>query len=38
MIQYRPHRGGLAEAMAEAKTFATIAEMKEHICNEDDFF
>ena len=38
MVQYRPHRGGLAEAMSEAKTFTTIAEMKEHICNENDFF
>ena len=38
MVRYRPHRGGLAEAMAESKAFATITEMKEHICNEDEFF
>ena len=31
MIKYRPHRGGLAEAMAEAKEFDTIEEMKEHV-------
>ena len=37
MVKYRPHRGGLKEAMAEAKTFNTIDEMKEHICNEDLF-
>lgn len=32
MIIYRPHRGGLAEAMAEAKEFQTEEEMKQHIC------
>lgn len=31
MIIYRPHRGGLAEAMAEAKEFQTEEEMKQHI-------
>lgn len=31
MIIYRPHRGGLAEAMAEAKEFETEEEMKWHI-------
>lgn len=31
MIIYRPHRGGLAEAMAEAKEFETEEEMKRHI-------
>lgn len=31
MIVYRPHRGGLAEAMAEAKEFETEEEMKRHI-------
>lgn len=31
MIIYRPHKGGLAEAMAEAKEFETEEEMKQHI-------
>lgn len=31
MIIYRPHRGGLAEAMAEAKEFQTEKDMKKHI-------
>lgn len=31
MIIYRPHRGGLAEAMAEAREFETEEEMKHHI-------
>jgi len=31
MIIFRPHRGGLAESMAEAKEFDTVEEMKEHI-------
>lgn len=31
MIIFRPHRGGLAESMAEAKEFNTVEEMKEHI-------
>ena len=31
MIIYRPHRGGLKEAMAEAKEFQTEEEMKQHI-------
>lgn len=31
MIIYRPHRGGLAEAMAEAKEFETEEEMKRYI-------
>jgi hypothetical protein len=31
MIKYRPHRGGLADSMAEAREFATIDEMKEYI-------
>lgn len=34
MIIYRPHRGGLAEAMALAKEFESIEEMKEHIVQE----
>lgn len=31
MIIYRSHRGGLAEAMAEAKEFETEEEMKQYI-------
>lgn len=31
MIFYRPHRGGLKEAMGESKTFNTLNEMIEHI-------
>ena len=31
MIIYRPHRGGLAEAMAEAQTFEDTDAMKAHI-------
>lgn len=31
MIIFRPHRGSLDEAMAEAKEFNTVEEMKEHI-------
>ena len=31
MIIYRPHRGGLAEAMAETKEFETEEEMKRYI-------
>lgn len=38
MVKYRPHRGGLVEAMAEAKEFKTVEEMIAHICAEDDFF
>lgn len=34
MIIYRPHRGGFAEAMALAKEFESIEEMKEHIVQE----
>lgn len=34
MVIYRPHRGGFAEAMALAKEFATIEEMKRHIVQE----
>ena len=38
MVKYRPHRGGLAEAMAEAREFETLEEMIAYICAEDDFF
>lgn len=31
MIKYRPHRGGLDEAMKECKEFSDIAEMLKHI-------
>lgn len=31
MIIFRPHRRMLDEAMAEAKEFDTVEEMKEHI-------
>ncbi|WP_297419735.1 hypothetical protein [Clostridium sp.] len=31
MIIYRPHRRDLADAMAEAKEFDTVEEMKEYI-------
>lgn len=31
MIIYRPHRGGLAEALAEAKEFQSEEEMKSYI-------
>lgn len=31
MIIYRPHRGLLSEAMAEAKEFENVEEMKKHI-------
>lgn len=34
MIIYRPHRGGLAEAMAEAQEFETEEEMKRYIYEE----
>lgn len=31
MIIYRPHRGGLAEAMAEAEEFDSIEDIKKHL-------
>lgn len=33
-ILYRPHCGGLAEAMAEVKEFSTLKEMFEYIVKE----
>lgn len=33
MVIYRPHRGALKEAMAEAKEFNSIDEMKQYICD-----
>lgn len=38
MIKYRPHRGGLAEAMQESKEFGNINDMIEYICSLDDLF
>ncbi len=34
MLIYRPHRGSLADAMAEAKTFNSFDEIKEYVANE----
>ena len=34
MIKYRPQRGGLDEAMAEAREFDTVEDMKRHILQE----
>jgi len=34
MIKYRPHKGKLAEAIAEAKEFETVDEMKEFLYKE----
>ena len=31
MVIYRPHRGGLAESLAEAKEFETFEDMKQYI-------
>lgn len=31
MIKFRPHKGGLIEAMKEYKEFDTIDEMKNHV-------
>lgn len=36
MIIYRPHRGSLADAMAEAKEFNNEQEMKEYIVKQWD--
>lgn len=39
MIVYRPHRGTLADAMAEAKEFNTELEMKKYIVEQwNDYF
>lgn len=35
-ILYRPHRGGLAEAMAEKKEFTTLKEMFEYIVKQQE--
>lgn len=37
-IIYRPHRGGLAESMAEAKEFNSIKDMKNYIVSTWDGF
>lgn len=34
MVIYRPHKGGLKEAMAEAKESNSIDEMKQYVCDE----
>lgn len=34
MLIYRPHRGGLADAMVEARTFASFDEIREYVANE----
>ena len=34
MLIYRPHRGSLEDAMAEAKTFNSFDEIKEYVANE----
>lgn len=33
-VLYRPHRGSLADAMAEMRTFTTIADMVKYICEQ----
>lgn len=38
MIFYRPHRGGLKEAMDKAVLFNTVNEMIEHIAKEYNSF
>ena len=30
-VKYRPHRGGLAEAMAEMREFETVEDIKKHV-------
>lgn len=35
MIKFRPHRGGLAESLAETKVFNTIEEMEDYIRSND---
>lgn len=34
MLIYRPHRGSLAEAMKEAKTFNSLEDIKNYVANE----
>ena len=34
MVKYRPHRGSLADAMAEYKEFDSVDEMIHHIVHE----
>lgn len=33
MLIYRPHRGSLADAMEEARTFNSFDEIKEYVAN-----
>ena len=37
MIMYRPHRGGLAEAMLESKEFYTVEDMLDWICTKHNY-
>lgn len=37
MVMYRPHRGGLAEAMLESKEFNTVEDMLDWICIEHNY-
>lgn len=34
MLIYRPHRGSLAGAMKEAKTFNSLEDIKNYVANE----
>lgn len=38
MVIYRPHRGGLAEAMEEAREFENFEEMKQYIYDDAEVF
>lgn len=38
MVIYRPHRGGLMDAMAEAKEFESFDEMKRYIYEQAEEF
>ena len=38
MIIYRPHRGGLARSLSEAKTFTDTASMKKYIQYNGDIY
>ena len=35
MVIYRPHRGSLSEAIAEAREFGSFDEMKQYIVNDE---
>lgn len=38
MVIYRPHRGGLAESMAEAREFEDFEAMKRYIVEESAYY